>query len=224
MVCIDWCDAVAFANALSRAEGLTEVYGGVDRCSETDSTSVTWNPAATGYRLPTESEWEYAARAGSALPWGGEDPDLILCAIGNTGDHQLKRLFPNGCVSNVNGVQKACEFAACDDGFLALSPVGDPRFRVNAWGLRDVTGNAWEWTWDWYTKVPTGGTDPGGPAQGDDMTWDYGDGTRDTGSARVIRGGGWDAAPANVRVAYRSRNDPSRRGDDRGFRLSRSNP
>ena len=126
-----------------------------------------------GYRLPTEAEWEYAARAGTTgARHGGLDETAWY--DGNSGDR--------------------------------THPVG--RKRANGWGLHDMLGNVWEWTWDWYGRYPTGSVaDPEGPS---------------TGSSRVGRGGGWDRFARFVRSAGRGGGSPGGRDDGVGFRLVRT--
>ena len=81
---------------------------------------------------------------------------------------------------------------------------------ANGFGLCDMSGNLWEWTWDWYDTYPAGSvTDPLGPASG---------------SSRVLRGGSWSGIALLVRVAHRSIINPGRRGINIGFRLVRSAP
>ncbi len=133
---LTWYEAVAYCNALSIFEGRTPAYA-------VDGTDVEWDREADGWRLPTEAEWEWLCRAGSATAFtngaisdqGCEDPrlDLIGWYCGNSGD--------------------------------APQAVGG--LAANAFGLADVHGNAMEWCWDWYAGYPSQiGLDAAGPAGG----------------------------------------------------------
>ncbi len=170
---VSWFDAVRFCNAVSAAFGLPEAY----QIGAGSEPSVEWDQGSVGLRLPTEAEWEYAARAGAQhLYAGGDDLAAVGWFSGNT------------------------------DG--KSHPVGQKR--SNAWGLKDMSGNAWEWCWDWYAAYPMGAcTDPSGPASG---------------SYRVRRGGCWYNDPRYARVAYRSDFTPGDRNDVVGVRLFRTAP
>ena len=150
---ISWNDAEAFCRWLSKKEGRR-------------------------YRLPTEAEWEYAARGGTTTPWWtGGDPGSLAEAA-NTADEVLRRSVP-----------KATWASSWDDGFPFVAPVGS--FKPNPFGLHDVTGNVWEWCHDWYradyySESPEG--DPRGP---------------EIGTFRTIRGGGWFNDAGQNRSAQR---------------------
>ncbi len=127
------------------------------------------------YRLPTEAEWEYAARAKSQSRHHFGDDDASL---------------GHYACYDANARGKTC-------------PVGQKL--PNAWGLHDMLGNVWEWCQDWYGNYPSDGvTNPTGPS---------------VGSARVFRGGAWNALPRNCRSATRSSGRPGNRNDLVGFRL-----
>lgn len=118
---VTWFDAIRFCNARSRAEGLPEAYD----ISSPDSLSWSWNPKSPGFRLPTDAEWEFAARAGESADWywgnliGSSTIIKYAWHNLNSGDstHEVGKLSPN-------------------------------KFR-----LYDVSGNVAEWTWDWVENL-----------------------------------------------------------------------
>ena len=122
-------DALRFLNRLSELEGLDPCYyplGG------------RWNPVrgCQGYRLPTEAEWEYAARAGTTAQFVGGDDPRELCRYGNGRD-----------LARIRRVGRTDRGAlSCDDGFANYAPVKS--FLPNRFGLYDMQGNAWEWVWE----------------------------------------------------------------------------
>ena len=164
---VSWADAIDFCNRLSDQEGLT-------RCYSATGPAITWDSNCTGYRLPTEAEWEYAARGGGDVEARPAPVDAMAWYNRNSGH----KTHPAG--------QKA----------------------ANGYGLSDMLGNVWEWTWDWYGGYSTESVrDPRGPAGGSD---------------RVVRGGSWLFVARYCRSAARYRREPDCRRDFLGLRLARS--
>jgi formylglycine-generating enzyme required for sulfatase activity len=155
-----------------------------------------WLSKKTGqkYRLPSESEWEYGARAGSsvAVPWTGS---AAACASANVADQSAAQQYPGWTVD------------PCSDGYVYTAPVGT--FRANAFGLYDMLGNVAEWVQDcWhedYQGAPTDGS-----------AW-LGAGCAERG----LRGGSWFTNPGRVSVSARNRFDDRYRSNSVGFRLVR---
>lgn len=169
---VSWNDAQAFINWLNRKEG------------------------GEKYRLPTEAEWEYAARAGSKTiySWGDKPEDAPEYAWFNMQHADLRIWFP------VGEFQKKEDFS---------HPVGLKK--PNAWGLYDMAGNVWEWVNDWYGAAyyrNSPGVDPTGP---------------NNGRVRCFRGGSWYGSVTNLRSAFRGLNTPNYRSASLGFRVVREN-
>jgi len=187
---ISWLEAIQYANARSDTAGLTPAY-------VIDGESVTWNRGADGYRLPTEAEWEYACRAGTATPFNLErslDAD----------DANFYGHYPYEIEENY-----------FDDSVLEARP-GEYRgktvevgsFAPNAWGLYDMHGNVNEWCWDWYGPYDLENTDNPAGAQ--------------SGTRHVYRGGGWNDFGKNMRSAYRAAGQADMKSYNLGVRLVRN--
>ena len=157
-----------------------------------------WLKDRTGrpYRLPSEGEWEYAARAGtqSERYWGQEDQ----CAYANGADLVAQLDRPDLGV-----------FASCRDGYTRTAPSDDRRFAPNAWGLYHMLGNVHEWTQDcWFPNYLDAPAD-GRPRED----------CEEGGAHRVVRGGSWQSAPRWIRARKRHAVDPSKSYNDLGFRV-----
>jgi formylglycine-generating enzyme required for sulfatase activity len=191
---VSWYDALVFCNKLSIMEGLAPAYRISGSTNPADwgavptSSNSKWDAVeiigATGYRLPTEAQWEYAAKGGNpnAADWvgytyaGSDDPDAVAWYSSNSGSktHEVGKKAPNGLE------------------------------------LYDMSGNVWEWCWDWWNYYTSDAqTDPGGPV------------SPVSGAYRVIRGGYWYNSAGYVRSAYRGSDYPYWYGDSVGFRLVR---
>ena len=160
-----------------------------------------WLRQKTGkdYRLLTEAEWEYSARAGTtAARFWGEDGNMS-CSFANGADTKAKMI--------VYGASN-WPVANCDDGYAYTAPVGS--YKPNAFGLYDMLGNVWEWTQDCLNENYVG-------APKDGSAWTKGECSR-----RVLRGGSWDYYPMHLRSAMRARNAAANRGNFNGFRVART--
>jgi formylglycine-generating enzyme required for sulfatase activity len=170
VVNVTWNDAQELAKWLSKKEGRT-------------------------YRLPTEAQWEYAARAGTTTRYHCGDEPQCLLKVANTFDEASKPQWPQFAANALPG----------NDGFAFTAPVAS--FAPNAFGLYDMHGNAWEWTQDlydedYYAKSPV--NDPKGPEEGD---------------VYVRRGGSWHTWSLYARSSYRNWNSPQTRYTLVGIRL-----
>lgn len=177
VVCVSFDDAKRYAEWLSRKTGRP-------------------------YRLPTEAEWEYAARAGTTTPryWSGDNAQA--CRFANVLDQAAAKAF------NMDKDAKDA-FYPCDDGHIYTAPSGS--FPANAFGLYDMLGNVWQWTADCYTNnyndAPADGSRSEEPAEECDT--------------RILRGGSWATPIEKVRSAYRHGDRPDKGTIFTGFRVAR---
>ena len=205
---ITWYDAVKWCNARSQMDGLkpcyytnaalTEIY----KAGEIEP-YVDWN--ANGYRLPTEAEWEKAARgglSGNRFPWGNEIRHTNANYYSDTDRFPLYDFSPTSSYHPVYN----------DGAMPYTSPVGS--FASNNLGLFDMAGNISQWCWDWfdgYWYYNTNATEANtrGPV--------------DPSGLRVLRGGSWDNYANKARAAARDNGVPSELGwTRRGFRCVRA--
>lgn len=194
VVRVSWAEAAQFMNWLSIRDRLQPVY------EERQGDWVAARPLRNGYRLPTEAEWEWAARAAGqdsplVFPWGAEMP--IPDRSGNYADVTANDILP-------------LVLATFSDGFPVAAPVG--RFTANAVGIHDLGGNVAEWVQDYYAiDAPTLPTDtlvedPLGP---------------ETGRFHVVRGSSWRSATVtDLRLAARGYSAETQ--EYVGFRLARN--
>ena len=163
VVCVGWRDAQAYVKWLSRV-------------------------TRKAYRLLSESEWEYVARAGTHAAWYWGESESGLCQYANWAHWE--------------------NIAGCDDGAVHTSEVG--KYKANAFGLHDVSGNVWEWVEDCWNDSYVG-------APADGRAWPSGNCQK-----RVLRGGSWGNVPRSFRTAVRLNSLWSIRDYFIGFRIART--
>lgn len=160
---------------------------------------LAWLSEMTGrsYRLLSEAEWEYAARAGSTTPFIFGEDAAAVCDHANSADQSAKAEYPDWTWTS-----------ACDDGYTFTAPVGS--FEPNDFGLHDMTGNLWEWVADCYHESYEG-------APTDGSAW-----TETPCVVRLSRGGGLFDSTGVLRVAFRGGGKPATLDFESGFRVARS--
>lgn len=168
VVCVSWNDVMAYTEWLSQRTGRQ-------------------------YRLPTEAEWEYAARAGTTAATYWEGDLSRTCRYANVADQTMKATYPRGAIHD------------CADGFVYTAPVGS--FQANVWNVSDMLGNVWEWTCSKYDR-DYNGTETECIMMG--------------GATRSVRPSSWISLPEDMRFAVRVGIFTVVRMNALGFRLAKS--
>ncbi len=193
VVNINWRDAIGYANWVSKQFKEFEKDTVFSGDLQSDQVEADWTK--TGFRLPTEAEWEYAARSRGKdyiFAWGNSK-----IPIGNIADETAKASNPSWDI-----------WIGYTDGYVYTSHVN--RFQQGDLGLYDMTGNVWEWCWDWFDEnyYEDNQKNPHGPNK--------------SSSERSVRGGSWHFDPPDLRCTLRAMIYPDYYMDNLGFRLARA--
>lgn len=198
---VTWYDCIEYCNKRSIKEGLAPYYNidknAKDAANGNDLDDIKWtvtiNPEANGYRLPTEAEWEYAAGGGQLSKGyaysGSEEIDKVAWYWRNSGDDYL----PGGW-----------NWPLIESNNAKTQPVGGKE--PNELGIYDMSGNVREWCWDWHGDLETEGADPKGSQRGSARTW---------------KGGGWLGGDFVCEPSFRAGFEANSMGYDQGFRVCR---
>ncbi len=200
---VNWYDCVKWCNALSEKEGRTPAYyTSSERTTvyRTDRVDISndWVRWGTGYRLPTEAEWEKAARVGTK-------DRRFPCTDSYTIQHARANYYSSSIYAYDTSPTRGNHPTYNDWNPPYTSPAGS--FAPNGYGLHDMAGNVREWCWDWHSPNYNGAasSNPRGPTSG---------------SFRVCRNGGWNGYADECRLAYRGSLPPVNTTDAIGFRLA----
>ena len=174
VVCVSWNDAQAYAQWLSQK-------------------------TRQRYRLLSEAEWEFAARAGTTARFSFGNDDSVLCVYANVADNTAKATVARWGIAD------------CTDGHVYTAPVRS--FKPNQWGLYDMHGNAWEWVQDCHWQKDYSGAPEDGSSVNDPNC-----------TSRLLRGGAWNYGPGGARSAFRNDVDLTYRFSITGLRVTRILP